>query len=54
MYKDFSHFKPEINSWMSNEMEKSTHTLTIDNYSQIIDKFNRFLNNYNYSRVYEN
>ena len=52
LYKDYTHFKPEINSWMSQEMAQGTHLLTKENYGQTLDAFRSFLASFDYDGFY--
>lgn len=51
-YKDYTHFKSEINSYMSKEMNKGTHKLTKDNYLYVLDSFYNYLNNFDYDTFF--
>lgn len=51
-YKDYTHFKPEINSYMSKEMSKNTHQLTKDNYNKVLDNFKNYLESFDYDSFY--
>ena len=52
LYKDYSHFKPEINSWMTEEMVKESHLLSKESYNQRIDSFYNYLNEFDYDEFY--
>lgn len=52
LYKDYTHYKPEINSWMSQEMSKGTHLLSRDNYNQVLDDFYQYVMSYDYDILY--
>ena len=49
-YKDYTHFKPEINSYMTKEMAKGNCLLTKNNYKACINKFKEYLKNFDYDR----
>lgn len=51
-YKDYTHFKPKINSWMTKEMKAETHLLTLQNYKKRIDDFKSYLNEYDFDSYY--
>lgn len=53
-YKDYTHFKPEINSWMSKEMQKGSHILTQNNYIKTIDAFYRYLDDFEFNGLFKN
>lgn len=41
-YKDFSHYKPEINTWMLNEMNEDNYLVTEENYESIINDLYKY------------
>lgn len=49
LYKDYTHFKPKINSWMSKAINRETHRLTSENYEEKINLFSVFLNSFDYA-----
>ena len=51
-YKDYTHFKPEINSWMTKEISEGTHRLTKDNYVDTLNQFNSYLRDFDYEAFY--
>lgn len=53
-YKDYTHFKPEINSWMSKEISAKTHRLTSDNFEKRISDFNNYVLSFDYEKFYSN
>lgn len=53
-YKDYTHFKPEINSYMTKEMAKGSHLLTLENYNEKFDAFYDYLNTFHYDTFYQN
>ena len=50
LYKDYTHFKSEINSWMTNEMKAETHLLTLNNYQKRINDFKVYLERFDYGK----
>ena len=52
LYKDYTHYKPEINSWMSEEMSKGSHLLTLSNYNQVLDDFYQYIMSFDYDSLY--
>lgn len=48
LYKDYSHYNPDINSYMLNKMADGQNRLDLDNYEQIIDEFHDYLNSFDY------
>ena len=48
LYKDYTHFKPEINSWMTNEMYSHTYDLTKESYITVLDNFHNYLTEFDY------
>lgn len=51
-YKDYSHFKPEINSYMSKEMKKGNYRLKKDNYEEVLDNFKKYLESFDYDTFF--
>ena len=51
-YRDYTHFKPEINSWMSKEIAKRTHVVGEYNYGEVLDGFKGYLLNFSYDSYY--
>lgn len=49
-YKDFSHYNPQINSWMSIEIKKNSHELMDDTYSQRLNEFYDYLVMFDYDK----
>jgi len=52
-YKDYSHYKPAINSYMSKQMALGEKKLTKENYQQRIDAFYNYLIEFDYDSFYE-
>ena len=52
-YKDYTHFKPSINSYMSNQMANNLNELTLDNYKNRIASFYQYLLDFDYDGFYE-
>ena len=52
LYKDYTHYKHEINDWMSEEMKKGSYLLTKETYNQTIDRFYDYLSTFNYDEFY--
>ena len=52
LYKDYTHFKPEINSWMSKEMKSGSHALAKEDYTVRFEDFNRFVEEFAYAIFY--
>lgn len=53
LYRDYTHFKPEINSWMSKEMKKGSHLLNRKNYKKVFKSFKKYLNDFDYDMFYK-
>lgn len=51
-YRDYSHYNPEINSWMSHEMLNSTYLLDANSYNQVIGEFYQYLVTFDYDEYY--
>ena len=51
-FKDYTHFKPEINSWMLEEMKKESHLLTKETYNKVLDDFSEYLKTFDYNSFY--
>lgn len=51
-YKDYSHFKPSINSEMSNQMANGQNRLTAETYQRRIDSFHAYLTEFDYDAFY--
>jgi len=52
LYKDYTHYKPSINSWMLEEMKKGSHLLTKETYNQKLDDFYDYLNAFDYDNLF--
>lgn len=52
-YKDYTHFKPSINSYMSNQMAGGYYELHKEDYRQRLDSFHRFLSEFDYDAFYQ-
>ncbi len=52
-YKDYSHFAPFINSYMSNQMSQGNNKLTTENYDARLDEFYRYLTEFDYDTFYQ-
>lgn len=52
LYKDYTHYKPEVNSWMLKEMKNESHLLTKETYNQRLDDFYNYLIDYDYDSLY--
>lgn len=52
LYKDYTHYKPAINSWMLQEMKNGTHLLTKETYNQTLDRFYDYLQAFDYDALY--
>lgn len=53
LYKDYTHFKPEINSYMSKEMAKQSKLLTTETYNQKFDQFYNYLSLFDYDSFFK-
>lgn len=42
-YKDYTHFKPSINSWMSKEIDKKSHLLNRNDYEDTLNQFYKYV-----------
>ena len=51
-FKDYTHFKPEINSWMSKETKIGSHILTKKTYNKVLNDFSEYLNTFDYNSFY--
>ena len=47
-YKDYTHFSPEINSFMMKEILKNNYEITLENYEGILDDFYTYLKTFDY------
>ncbi len=52
-YRDYSHFKPEINSWMTKEIYNRSHILQKYNYENVLDDFGKYLADFEYDAFYQ-
>lgn len=52
-YKDYTHFKPSINSWMSKEIDKKSHLLNHDDYESILNQFYEYVLQFDYDGFYQ-
>ena len=52
LYKDYTHYKLEINSWMLTEMKQGSHLVTKDTYSKRLDDFHEYLNAFDYNKFF--
>ena len=52
LYMDYTHYKPEIISWMFDEMNKGNDLLTKDTYNQRLDDFYEYINTFDYDEFY--
>ena len=52
-YKDHTHFKPAINSYMSAQMACGGNELTAETYLQRIDAFRQYLSDFDYDAFYQ-
>lgn len=51
-YRDYSHYSPKINSYMSKEMKKGTHRLYKDNYEKVVNEFYDYLVEFDYDSFF--
>ena len=51
-YKDYTHFKPSINSWMSKEIDKKSHLLNRKDYENTLNQFYKYVSQFNYDAFY--
>lgn len=51
-YKDYTHYKPEINSWMSREIYSKSHAVNAENYESVLNGFYDYLKNFDYDTFY--
>ena len=49
-YKDYSHFTPQINSWMSIEIKQNSHELMAETYSRRLNEFYDYLVMFDYDK----
>lgn len=52
LYKDYTHYKPKIISWMVEETEKESHLLTEKSYNQTLDELYAYLLAFDYDDCY--
>lgn len=52
-YKDYTHFKPEINSWMSYEINKKSHFLNRKDYEDTMNQFYKYVSQFDYDGFYQ-
>jgi hypothetical protein len=52
-YKDYSHFSPSINCYMSNQIAQDQNRLTEENYRERLDAFYQYLLNFDYDGFYQ-
>ena len=48
-YKDYSHYRPEINSYISNSISKNKNLMTKNNYISELDRFKDYIYSYDFS-----
>ncbi len=53
-YKDHTHFKPSINSYMTNQMAEDGYRITKETYEKVFDNFYDYLTNFDYDTFYKN
>lgn len=53
-YKDYTHFKPEINSWMTKEMYSKSKEIKRSDIEATISEFEEYLYNFDYDKFYCN
>ncbi len=53
-YKDYSHFHPSVNHYMSEQMALGNHALTLDTYNERLDSFYDYLTTFDYDAFYQN
>lgn len=53
LYKDYTHYKPEVISWMVGEMKKDSHLLSKETYNQTLNNFFALLNAFDYDKYYQ-
>ena len=51
-YKDYTHFKPSINCWMSKEINKNSHLLNPNDYEDTLNHFYKYLSDFDYDEFY--
>ncbi|MBQ9887177.1 MAG: hypothetical protein IJM37_10035 [Lachnospiraceae bacterium] len=52
-YKDYSHYKPEINSFMMESIKEDKYRLTLDNYKSVLDSMKDFVKKYDYDSLFK-
>ena len=52
-YRDYTHFKPEINSWMSKEIHNKSHVMSAENYESVLNSFYDYLTGFDYDSFYQ-
>lgn len=51
-YKDYTHFHPDLNSFISKELTKQNYCLTAENYGSVIDDFHKYVTEFDYDGFY--
>lgn len=51
-YKDYSHFSPKINSYLTQQMASGNNILTLDNYAEVLDNFYEYLSTFDYEEFF--
>ena len=51
-YKDYTHFKPSLNSWMSKEIDKKSHLLNRNDYENTLNQFYKYVSQFDYDGFY--
>ncbi len=51
-YKDYNHYKPEINIWISKEIDKKSHLLNSDDYEETLNQFYKYVSQFDYDGYY--
>ncbi len=53
-YKDFTHFHPDINSFMMKEMAEGNYKINNNNYKMVIEEFKKYVLNFDYDSYFSN
>lgn len=52
-YKDYTHYKQDINRYMLESFDTSNDEITIENYQQKFEDFEELIYNYNYDKIFQ-
>ena len=52
LYRDYTHYKPAVISWMVGEIKKESHLLSKESYNRVLDDFYKYLLTFDYDKLY--